>query len=115
MYVAKCYVRLKDYTARPGEVFGDALEKETARRLLKLGAIEELKIPAPGRTRSGTGEDTGEQEPPAQEPPVQDPPEQEPLPADEEETAGEEAPTPPPVIDAMDGISGGKKSGGKKK
>jgi len=113
MYVAKCHVRLKDYTARPGEVFEDALDEQTLRRLVQLGAVEE--VPIPGKVQSEGGENLGGAAGFPQSPPETGDG------AVDEEGTGEpvpdgnvEEPVPPPVIDAMDGISAGKKGKGKK-
>lgn len=108
-YVAKHHVRLPGYTARPGEVFEEALDEDTVQRLLGLGAIDTVELPGES-DHSPTGPEQTAQQGDNSEP------ENEPAQFDSPEDAGaEDIAAEIPEIDVMDGISPAAESAPKEK
>lgn len=98
-YVAKHHVRLPGYTARPGEVFEEALDEDTVQRLLGLGAIDTVELP---EEISDTPTDPEQTAPQGDNSEPEDKSGQ----FDSPEDAGAEDVTAEiPEIDVMDGIS----------
>lgn len=108
-YVAKHHVRLPGHTARPGEVFEEALDEDTVQRLLGLGAIDTVELPGE-IDHSPTGPEQTAQQGDNSEP------ENEPAQFDTPEDAGaEDIAAEIPEIDVMDGISPAAESAPKEK
>lgn len=101
VYVAKHHVGLRTYTARPGEVIQEALDEDTAQRLLQLGAIDTVELPDPEQT-APQGDNSEPEDESAQ-------------PDNPEDTCAEDVAAEIPEIDVMDGISPAAESDTKKK